>query len=298
MAQERAPDYRGYIDALMHLYAWDSPENPTGKSHREWHLEDYRVMSTSNIEALRMFIATNRPEVWDFMPDWVREGRSEGEARFLFQNLLLRASEQRKEMDGLYEWFLRDALSAEYQIPTGRIDINTPITLERGVIEVSESGGVLSSSIGRTAPLTAQPEAFVARDMVVQALRNSGHPTRNGMVGVQSDLVDRVVANSGLQNQGAVVAGRLSDRALYDLAYTVAADQEITAQLPVDVTISREVYAILPELGALIGAGQDVPDDQAITAGLIAGITARQHGSTMPETMVYRPATAVSANRP
>lgn len=296
MAQDRAQSARNYIDALLAFYVADNRNNPTGKNIRDWTGDDWRLAESADLMTLRSAIAGGDPAVWDLVPNHLRQGRTEGEARSLFHAMILNESQRRNDLGALPERFVNEGISIRFNVPVDDVDVDTPITVQRGglvVNEIYENGrptGRLEFTDMPVRTITAQPEDIISRDMAADVIENRFNPAQRGRVTLRADVYEAVRRNTGgLPEGGIQITGGLSDQALFDLGYSMAGDQELINLMPLEVNVSRQVYSVLPQLTARIGAGIDVPDDQAFVAGIIAGSIARNHPDQVSDTVIYPP---------
>lgn len=280
----------GYIRILREIYSAGSPNNSVGADYREWTQEHYSRFSLPDLLALRVLIVNGNNDVWNFMPSYLREGRSEGEARFLYQNMILREVSNRSKLHDLYEAYIQDGVAARFNVPTARVDMDTPVTVERGtLVIVRDQNPATTDGYAQTQvrPITAQPEDILARDMAEQIYSRSG-TAEEGVVQAYPELMTAILRNSGIARQGTFY-GVLTDPAIFDLGFTVGAKPEIANIFPADVRTDRATYRGLAELGARLGSGVDVPDDEALIAGIIAGVISRTDPGLVNETTVYPP---------
>ena len=287
--------YRRYIDSFLDLYAGNSDENPTNIDIRQWGPLEWRSVDEEDLSAIRSLIGKDIQDVWDLIPATMRRARNEGEARFLFQNMILREAQRRGILGDYPERFINEGFSIDYQIPVIRVDVHTPVTMQRGGFEISEildsngrSTGRLQMTEAPPARITSQPEHIALRDMAVEIFRNRDDPQKRGRVALRADVYEAVRANTGLPQSEHTIFGFISDRAIFDLGFSMTGDADFIRVMPVGASVSREVYAVLLQVGARIGAGIDVPDDQALVAGMIAGSISRNNPA-MDAYVVYPP---------
>lgn len=276
--------WRGLVDAFKHLYAVDSPENPTRRGYLDWDGGHYLAVSNGGLAAIRLGILNQRPEISEIIPTSIRAGRTDAEARFLYLNIILREIGRRQELGVYYESPIADMTSIANNVVPAAVNMDIPVTVSRPQFTM-EARGV---TYGEPVAITGQPEDIYVLDLAMDTMRNATVGSAS-VSGLRPDLAAAVSRANGF-NRLASFEVELDDVRIWDAGFTLGANPNYgNGGFTIDANISREVYSILPRLSTAIFNGQNVDDHQALVAGFVAGVISRRSPELVNDTTVYPP---------